>query len=556
MSVRIGSVGYLNARPLTDALDASRYEIVAGHPSEIAKSLADGTVDLALVPVAAALSLGDRVRVLPGWCIGADGPVESVLFVAETPPEQWTTVHLDGVSRTSVVLARLLLAGPLKGRVRPDLVVVDAPAGEGVARARGAEAAVVIGDVARELPERLGVRLDLAGLWRAWTGLPFVFAVWAGRPDLPEQVRADVRAAGARGVAEVRIRYRGDDLAYLTKALRYPLDERALMGLRRFAALAHAAGLVGDDEIRLYAPTRRLTDDAPADVGAWLEAAADGARLDAAAALRLDAEARTPDLLAAADLRRRRMFPGTEVAFEPEGTVPAADPGRAAALAGCVRLRIVGATSVDEAVAAAVAVRKIAPGARLVAATIADVVAWGDASLDALVAAGVDEIDVGDGLLDPVWREDAVPLAVWERIARAAAARGLVQRVVLRLGGGEDASARVATLEALRALGEATGAVTAFTAVTRADENAGKPGNTGADQLRMLALARLYFGPGTAVIASPATEGGELAQAALHGGASGYGAVLLQGDAGDAERVKEAERDVRTAGFAPTARAA
>lgn len=554
--MRIGSVGYLNARPLTDALDASKYPLTLDHPAVIAKGLADGALDLALVPVAAALSLGDRVRVLPGWCIGADGEVTSVLFAAETPPEQWTVVHLDGVSRTSVTLARLLLAGPLRERLRPDLQIVDAPPTTGVERARGTEAAVVIGDVARELPERLSVRLDLAALWREWTGLPFVFAVWAGRPDLPDAVRAEVRAAGARGVAEIRIRYQGDDLVYLTRALRYPLDERALMGLRRFAALAHAAGLIADEEIRLYPPSRRLADDPAAEIDAWLDAAASGATIDDEAARRLDAEARTPDLLAAADLRRRAFFPGVDVPFEPEGDVPAADPGRATALARCVRLRIVGADGADAAVAAVAAVRALRPDARIVAARAVDVLAWGDDVLERLADAGADEIDLGDGVLDPAWRADPVPLDAWARIARRAAGRGLVRRVALRLGGGEDSAARVASLAALRSLHAETGAVRVFTAATRPDENAARPGNTGADQLRMLALARLWFGPETVVVASPATEGGELAQAALHGGASGFGAVPLAGDKGDDERLAEAERDVRTAGFAPVARAA
>ncbi len=126
---RIATVSYLNARPLTSRLDRSRFEILEGHPSEIADLLRRGEVDVALVPVAAALSDGDY-RLLGEHCIGADGPVASVLLVAETPPEAWTEVVLDGVSRTSVTLARLILAeGPLAARVRADLVVRDGAKG-------------------------------------------------------------------------------------------------------------------------------------------------------------------------------------------------------------------------------------------------------------------------------------------------------------------------------------------------------------------------------------------------------------------------------------------
>ena len=76
-------------------------------PDDVATLLHEGEVDVALVPVAAILDGGDW-RIVPGMAIGADGPVESVLLVAETPPEEWTGVLLDGESRTSAVLAQLL----------------------------------------------------------------------------------------------------------------------------------------------------------------------------------------------------------------------------------------------------------------------------------------------------------------------------------------------------------------------------------------------------------------------------------------------------------------
>ena len=109
--------------------------------------------------------------------IGADGPVDSVLFVAETPPEQWRRLLLDGESRTSAMLSRLLVAGPLADRLRDDLVIEEIPPGTGVERAGGDVASLVIGDAARALPDRLGVRIDLAETWKTWTGLPFVLSL-------------------------------------------------------------------------------------------------------------------------------------------------------------------------------------------------------------------------------------------------------------------------------------------------------------------------------------------------------------------------------------------
>ena len=188
-TARVGWVAYENAIPLTRHLEG--VELRGGHPSEVARWLADGEVDVALLPVGALL--GDDATDAPrGWsvvpdvCIGAEGPVESVLIAAETPPGEWTRVLLDGVSRTSVLLARLLLTqGPLANETS-NIEIIEVDAGTGVEAARGTTATVVIGDAARVLPDRLAHRVDLAEQWTRWTGLPFVFAVWAGRPDLDD----------------------------------------------------------------------------------------------------------------------------------------------------------------------------------------------------------------------------------------------------------------------------------------------------------------------------------------------------------------------------------
>lgn len=275
--IRVGTVGYLNSVPLTEALDPQRFEVIADHPRGIALALAEGRVDVALAPVAAVLTDGD-FRIVPGFCIGALGAVHSVLLVAETPPEQWRRIVLDGESRTSVVLARVLLAGPLADRVRDDLEIVQGEPGDGLRAVGGDVAALVIGDAARVLPETLTVRLDLGELWTAWTGLPFVFAVWAGRPDLPPDVVLALRAAGALGVGRIAHNHTGADLTYLSEHIRYPLDEPALMGLRRFAALAHRADLIGTEHVQLYPPPRRSLPR-PTGVDDVLFRAAGGARL-------------------------------------------------------------------------------------------------------------------------------------------------------------------------------------------------------------------------------------------------------------------------------------
>jgi hypothetical protein len=174
-------------------------------------------------------------------------------------------------------------------------------------------AGLVIGDRALALGEDHPHRLDLAAEWRAWTGMAAVFAVWAGRPDLDPSVVEHVRAAGLRGAADVAAGrlppgLSGAQERYLRENIRYQLDDRATMGLMRFAALARRAGLAVREHWSLYAPARPpVVDDS--DVHADLNDASLGLPLPPAALLRLLERARLPELLAAADARRAALHP-------------------------------------------------------------------------------------------------------------------------------------------------------------------------------------------------------------------------------------------------------
>src|SRR6185295_7909526 len=122
------------------------------------------------------------------------------------------------------------------------------------------------------------------------------------------------REAGKRGVDGIAADYEGDDRDYLANAIRYPLDDRAMMGLRRFAALAHGMGLVRTEDIRLYGPALTIVSRA-IDVDTLLSKGADGERLSFDEGCRLDREASISDLGAAADVRRQRLHPTREVTY-------------------------------------------------------------------------------------------------------------------------------------------------------------------------------------------------------------------------------------------------
>ena len=252
--VWIVGVRFLNARPLLAGLEAGlpapfSYRLTTAEPAECAVQLGDGRAVAGLVPVAVLPSLPD-VRVLPGLGIAARGEVGSVLLITRVPLVKIHTLAVHTASRTSVALARLLLAE--RWGVRPHIVPARPPL---EAMLESAEAAVVIGDPALHVRGRTGhLEVDLAGAWVEWTGMPFVFAIWGVRPTAPEALGSLLEAsltyarehwhalvprwAAAHGVsAEETARYLGE-------ALTHDVGEAEHRGLNEFLRRAAAAGVL------------------------------------------------------------------------------------------------------------------------------------------------------------------------------------------------------------------------------------------------------------------------------------------------------------------------
>ncbi|HRG98290.1 MAG TPA: hypothetical protein PLR99_18695, partial [Polyangiaceae bacterium] len=288
---RLGAVSYLNARPLWAAFEEGgplhgRLALDLGLPSVVARRLAEDEVAAALVPVAAAATLGG-LALAGSACIGASGPVRSVVIVAERPLHELETVALDLSSRTSAVLARLVLA---RRGLSPRLVGLGSR--EAVASVADRAGALVIGDPALALEGRFAHTLDLAEAWREWTGLPFVFAAWFARPGaLSEAELGALEAAAAWGlarrgsIAAAHADAHGGDPAslasYLDASLRYELDDEAMRGLERFLDEAAAAGLLPPARFeRLTArPAPRAARAPSRSLDAILARAEAGARL-------------------------------------------------------------------------------------------------------------------------------------------------------------------------------------------------------------------------------------------------------------------------------------
>ncbi|QDS99517.1 menaquinone biosynthetic enzyme MqnA/MqnD family protein [Adhaeretor mobilis] len=195
--LRIGAVNYLNTKPLVYGLagELPGHELSFELPSQLADRLAAGELDVALAPCVE-LSKHPEWSIISSACIGCLGPVLSVQLLFRCPPNEVRTLALDEGSRTSVILAQLLLQEHCG--VCPELLPlsIDAAPEDVVA-----DAILVIGDRAINLSsDQLVERWDLGQRWRDLTGLPFVFALWVARPGIDtSEVERALNTARDRG---------------------------------------------------------------------------------------------------------------------------------------------------------------------------------------------------------------------------------------------------------------------------------------------------------------------------------------------------------------------
>jgi chorismate dehydratase len=196
--MRIGRIGYINCYPVYGAIDRGLVpvpgELVTGTPSELNDLLAAGELDLSAVSAVEYARNAAAYRLLPDLAVSSDGPVRSVMLFARRPVEELhqATILLSASSRTSVYLLRLLCAE--RWAISPRFAEARAEAADLEHLVRlPHDAVLVIGDPALILGGRgaYPYAYDLGEAWKQWTGLPFVFAVWAARREVdPERVRA------------------------------------------------------------------------------------------------------------------------------------------------------------------------------------------------------------------------------------------------------------------------------------------------------------------------------------------------------------------------------
>lgn len=252
--VRIGAVNYLNSKPLIEDLDglAAGADVTLDYPSRLADDLAAGRLDVALIPSFEYLRHPDYA-IVSDACVATRGPVLSVKLYSRVPVGEIRRLALDEGSRTSATLARILLAE--RHGVEPRLETL--PLGRTLETC-AADAVLLIGDRAMHPPrESFAATWDLGQEWIDWTGLPFVFALWAARrtTDLGDVDEALGRARD-RGLSRLgdiarreapRLKISVETATtYLTRNLHFRLGSAERSGLRLFEQLARQLGLLDE----------------------------------------------------------------------------------------------------------------------------------------------------------------------------------------------------------------------------------------------------------------------------------------------------------------------
>jgi chorismate dehydratase len=252
--LRIGEISYANCLPLFHALRkisaGGNLIYVPGEPAVLNRMLFEGEVDLA---PSSSFEYGlhpDQYLIVPGLSISSDQEIQSVLLLSRRPIEelQGRTILLSPASASSNALLKILLQKryhlfchylhPQMEAVRP----IDVP-----------DAELTIGNSALRTHlkyEDQGYVYDLSVLWRDFTGLPFVFALWMVRREIVEKKREEVSrliqelhhamtfaqthfSQIAREVEDF-VGIDPDDLTRYWKSIAYDLDDDKIRSLKRY----------------------------------------------------------------------------------------------------------------------------------------------------------------------------------------------------------------------------------------------------------------------------------------------------------------------------------
>lgn len=245
--IRVGAVSYLNTKPLVYGFAKEGIPdnmiLTSDYPAKVAAGLINDDLDIGLIPVAVIPKLKEHY-IISDFCIGASSSVASVCVFSEVPIDKVTHLLVDYQSRTSAALTKILVKHWWK--IHP--ILVDTT-GHFQDQIKGTTAGLVIGDRALVQREKSTYIYDLADEWRAFTGLPFLFAAWIANKKLPDNFIEQfnrINSIGFEHLPEVVAENpfpAYDLMEYYTKNIDYKLDNEKRQALELFLDYVRKDGL-------------------------------------------------------------------------------------------------------------------------------------------------------------------------------------------------------------------------------------------------------------------------------------------------------------------------
>ena len=244
--IRISAVKYANTYPFIYGLTESGFDkrviLETDHPSDCARKLIEGKVDIGLVPVAI-LPLLPEYYIISDYCIGAKGKVRTVMLLSNCVLDVIRTVYLDYRSLTSVSLVKVLTRKTWTRKFR----WADTSDGFDFTNIEDNDAIVLIGDQCFEYEKIYKFKYDLAEEWYDFSGLPFVFACWTSNKNLNKRFLKEFNTAlgsGVKNIDKVVEKFsrsgpvdRAELKEYLTKNIDFILNKEKREGMDSFLRL-------------------------------------------------------------------------------------------------------------------------------------------------------------------------------------------------------------------------------------------------------------------------------------------------------------------------------
>lgn len=255
MTLRIGTVPYLNAKPLIDWFHSGEckedVKLTFAVPSALARMLREGELDVANCSIFESFQNPD-ITIIPNISISAYGAVKSVRLFSRVPLSDIRSVALDSSSLTSAALIQILLAElhgiePRYKNFPPDLEEM----------LEICDAGLLIGDLKLFDFHDGTQEFDLGQAWLELTGLPFVYAAWQARNDSDLKAVSDILAKaknwGLARLPDIASKWalkfklptdRCED--YLLNVMNYDLTPEQMTGLRLFQRKCLEHGLINE----------------------------------------------------------------------------------------------------------------------------------------------------------------------------------------------------------------------------------------------------------------------------------------------------------------------